>query len=56
MNVLQGVRALTSRQHVSVLRELANFHWFSVVWTLIYHDLSHHMVKMFFTTTTTENS
>jgi hypothetical protein len=28
---------------------LANFHWFSVVWTLIYHDLRHHMVKMLWT-------
>ena len=23
-----------------------NFHWFAVVWTLIYHDLRHHMVKI----------
>jgi hypothetical protein len=28
---------------------LTNFHWFSVVWTLIYHDLRHHMVKMLWT-------
>ena len=28
---------------------LANFHWFSVVWTLIYHDLRHYVVKMLWT-------
>ena len=28
---------------------LANFRWFAVVWTLIYHDLRHQMVKMLWT-------
>jgi hypothetical protein len=28
---------------------LANFQWFAVVWTLIYHDLRHHMVNMLWT-------
>jgi hypothetical protein len=29
--------------------DLTHFHWFAVVWTLIYHDLRHHMVKMLWT-------
>ena len=29
---------------------LTNLQWFSVVWTLIYHDLRHHVVKMLWTT------
>ena len=28
---------------------LTNWQWFSVVWTLIYHDLRHRMVKMLWT-------
>ena len=27
--------------------DLANLQLFFVVWTLIYHDLRHHMIKMF---------
>ena len=35
---------------------LINFHWFAVVWTLIYHDLRHNMVKMLWTHEASEST
>jgi NAD-dependent SIR2 family protein deacetylase len=43
------VNVIWSTNPVQVIEKLTNLHWFSVVWTPIYHDLRHHMVKMLWT-------
>jgi hypothetical protein len=48
-----GNRAVHSREtqqaSLGTRTNLTNFHWFSFVWTLIYHDLRHHIVNMLWT-------